>query len=161
MDSWQNKRIWGIAHSLGMSSDDLHALCNTVTGCYSLKDLDSRQTADLLAELNKRQGGNRNYKKKPVQTEAGMMTAAQQKLAWRYIYRLAELDPTPSKAQPGERMCGAIKKALGITADIKEPFKWIKFNEGIKLIEMLKRYVVSAERKAAKCNDSSGSKAKP
>lgn len=160
MDSRQNKQIWGIAHNLGMSPEDLHNLCQSITGCYSLKELDAMQTAELMAELNKRQGGNRNYKKKPVRTEAGMMTASQQNMAWRCIYRLIELDPEPSKAQPGERMIGAIKKILGITADIKAPFKWIRFDDGIKLIETLKRYVVSAERKAKK-NDSSGSKAEP
>lgn len=157
MDSRQNKQIWGIAHNLGMSPEDLHNLCQSITGCYSLKELDDRQTAELMAELNKRQGNSGNYRRKNVQTEAGMMTAAQQALAWRYIYRLIELDPEPSKAQPGERMVGAIKKAIGVTADIKAPFKWIRFDDGIKLIETLKRYVVSAERKARK-NDGGGSK---
>ena len=152
MDSRQNKQIWGIAHNLGMSPEDLHNLCQSITGCYSLKELDAMQTAELMAELNKRQGGNRNYKKKPVRTEAGMMTASQQNMAWRCIYRLIELDPEPSKAQPGERMVGAIKKILGETVmtDKKEIFARIHMDEGSKLIEGLKRYVKNAERKAKK-----------
>lgn len=152
MDNAQNKKIWGIAHNLGISGEDLHALCYAVTGKYSLKELDSSQTSALIAELEKKQGG-KPYRRKEKETEPGYMTASQQALAWRYIYRLIELDENPSKAQPGERMCGAIKKSLGITANPKEPFKWIKFDDGIKLIEILKKYVVSAERKAARKND--------
>lgn len=157
MDAKQNKKVWGIAHNLGISGEDLHALCYAVTGRYSLKELDGSQAADLIAELEKKQGG-KPYRRKEKQTEPGYMTASQQALAWRYIYRLIELDESPSKAQPGERMCGAIQKALGITASPKEPFKWIKFDDGIKLIEVLKKYVVSAERKAARRNDGGSGK---
>ncbi len=80
----------------------------------------------------------------------GMMTLEQQRLAWRYIYRLIELDKNKHKATVGERMRGAIKKILGIDVSIKEPFLWVSYENGSKLIEVLKKYVVSAERKLKK-----------
>lgn len=85
------------------------------------------------------------------------MTAEQQKLAWRLMYRLQELDVKPKlheNGQPytvGERMAGAIQTILGTTAiPGKDIFKWVSFEDGTKLIEGLKRYVRSAERKAEK-----------
>ena len=49
-----------------------------------------------------------------------------------------------------ERLLGAIEKILGITASKSDPFRWINFDDGTRLIEQLKRYVRSAERKAFK-----------
>lgn len=153
MESRDRCRIFGMAKQLNMSNEELHLLCEAVTGCDSIKALDKDQTAALIAELHKRSGGaERSSPRKKPRTERrtvpGMMSVSQQGLAWRFIYRLEELDSSPSKATPGERMCGAIKKILGITADVRDPFKWIDFDEGVKLIETLKRYVRSAERRA-------------
>ena len=77
-----------------------------------------------------------------------MMTAAQQGLAWRLVYRLDELEPTAASVP--ERIIGAIEKILGITASKSDPFRWISFEEGSRLIEQLKRYVRSSERRADK-----------
>ncbi len=80
-----------------------------------------------------------------------MMTEKQIKLAWRYVYRLVELDQSENKAEAGERMFGAIKKVLGVEeANVRYPFKKITKEQGEKLIENLKRYVLSAERKESK-----------
>ena len=86
-----------------------------------------------------------------------MITAEQQSLAWRLMYRLQELDEKPklhedgSPVTVGERMAGAIEKILGISAMAgKDVFKWVSFENGSKLIEYLKRYVRSAERKRSK-----------
>ena len=62
------------------------------------------------------------------------------------MYHLAELEPRETAV--GERMCGAIGKILGITAVPEDPFKWVSFEQGRDLIEGLKRYVYSAEKKA-------------
>lgn len=153
MENRDRCRIFGMAKQLNMSNEELHLLCEAVTGCDSIKALDKNQTAALIAELQKRSGGTAHRSpRKSTGSERrsvpGMMSVSQQGLAWRFIYRLEELDGSPSKATPGERMCGAIKKILGITADVKEPFKWISFDDGVKLIETLKRYVRSAERRA-------------
>ena len=78
----------------------------------------------------------------------GMMTVAQQKKAWSLVYRLDEIEP--KNVPVVERLIGAIEKILGITASKDEPFRWVNFDDGTRLIEQLKRYVRSAERRAAK-----------
>lgn len=166
MTTAQRKTIFGMCKSLGMSEDDRRALIYSVTGKESTKELKGSQTEAVIGELRKRCGSipappeKRNPKAyKP--TVAGMMTTEQQSLAWRYIYRLRELDEKPvlhEDGKPftvGERMAGAIHKICGITAKPgKDIFKWISFDDGAKLIEGLKRYVQSAERKAERRKNS-------
>ena len=67
----------------------------------------------------------------------------------KITYRLAELDPNEN-VTVSERLVGAIKKVLGITPSRRDPFRWVNFSDGSKLIEYLKRYVRSAENKAKK-----------
>lgn len=166
MTNAQRKAIFGMCKSLGMNDDDRRALVYSVTGRESTKELTDSQTEAVIGELRKRCGGlsvappeKRNPKAyKPA--VAGMMTTEQQSLAWRYLYRLRELDEKPllhEDGKPftvGERMAGAIHKICGITAKPgKDIFRWVSFDEGTKLIEGLKRYVRSAERKARRKSD--------
>lgn len=166
MTNAQRKTIFGMCKSLGMSDDDRRALVYSVTGKESTKELTGSQTEAVIGELRKRCGGlsvappeKRNPKAyKPA--VVGMMTTEQQSLAWRYLYRLRELDEKPllhEDGKPftvGERMAGAIHKVCGITAKPgKDIFRWVSFDEGAKLIEGLKRYVQSAERKARRKSD--------
>lgn len=162
MTAAQRRSIFGMCKSLGMSEDDRRALIYSVTGKESTKELTGSQTEAVIGELRKRCGSvhappeKRNPKAyKP--TVAGMMTTEQQSLAWRYMYRLQELDEKPmlhENGKPftvGEQMVGAIHKICGITTKPGEDiFKWISFEDGAKLIEGLKRYVQSAERKAGR-----------
>lgn len=166
MTTAQRKTIFGMCKSLGMSEDDRRALIFGLTGKESTKELTDSQTEAVIGELRKRCGSvpeppeKRNPKAyKPA--VAGMMTTEQQSLAWRYMYRLRELDEKPMLHEDGkpftvgERMAGAIHKICGITAKPGENiFRWVSFKDGEKLIEGLKRYVNNAERKARrKSND--------
>lgn len=150
MTDSERKRIFGMARQLGINSEELHLLVNGVTGCCSITELDKNQTYAVIAELNSRI--KRDNKPKPASSKKdkkivpGMITPNQQNYCWSMIYRLSELDPR--NASPGERMCGAIKKILGTTAVPQDPFRWVSFDEGRTLIEGLKRYVETAERKA-------------
>ena len=152
----QRKTIFGLSKGLNMDNDELHLLVNGLTGKGSLTELSDVQAETVIRELRGRSGQQRFYRKRP-QSVPGMMTAEQQSLAWRLMYRLQELDEKPKMHEDGtsvtvgERMAGAIEKILGITTMAgKDIFKWVSFEEGSKLIEYLKRYVRSAERKAAK-----------
>ncbi|MDE7279530.1 MAG: hypothetical protein K2N26_07390 [Oscillospiraceae bacterium] len=88
--------------------------------------------------------------------EAGMITIDHQSLVWRYIYLLRKLDEKPmlhedgTPVTPGERMAGAIRAILdnNMVKPGKDIFERVHFDEGERLIEGLKRYVKSAERKA-------------
>lgn len=161
MTTAQRKSIFGMCKSLGISEDDRRALICSVTGKESTKELTDRETEAVIQELRARSKGKivppekRNPKAyKPA--EAGMMTTDQQSLAWRLMYRLQELDEKPmlhENGKPytvGERMAGAIRAILdnNMAQPGKDIFKRVNFDDGTKLIEGLKRYVRSAERKA-------------
>lgn len=165
MTNAQRKTIFGRAKGLGMNTEELHILVAGLTGCESLTELTDKQVETVIGELNNRvnhsappEKRNPNAYKPAV---AGMMTTEQQSLAWRYIYRLRELDEKPmlhedgTPVTVGERMAGAVYKICGITAKPgKDIFRWVSFDDGAKLIEGLKRYVQSAERKAGRRKNS-------
>lgn len=123
----------------GNKDDELHIIVERVTGKTSIKELSQKDFKAVVDEVNK------------YLPKVDLMTEKQQKLAWRYIYRLIELDQNESKAKAIDRMAGTINKVLDITVeDIKKPFKNVTKEQGEKLIEQLKRYVLSAERKNKK-----------
>ena len=152
------KRLYALASGLGLvernnKEDPFHQLIYGLTGKEHVSELTPSETRIVQAELQERmrlKNHNKPLKKKqPIKEDVpGMMTAAQQKLAWRLVYRLDELEPTAASVP--ERLVGAIEKILGVTASVKDPFRWVNFADGTKLIEQLKRYVRSAERRAGK-----------
>lgn len=158
MPAAMTKRLYALAAGMGMvernnKEDPFHQLVDGITGKSSVRDLTESEAKAVEQELLKRMKLSRKgkpFKSKTKQksTVPGMMTAQQQKLAWRLVYRLDELEP--ANASVPERLIGAIQKVLGVTASTKDPFRWINFDDGTKLIENLKRYVRSAERRAAK-----------
>lgn len=156
MTAQERKSIFAFCRELGMSDDDRHALIYGITGKESTTELTPGETKSVIHELTERlKLKNRTKpleKRKPRAyrpSVPGMMTPEQQSLAWRLVYRLKELDSSPNSASAGERMAGAIKKELGITTvPGKDIFRWVSFDDGAKLIEKLKMYVRSAERRA-------------
>lgn len=165
MTSAQRKAIFGMCKNIGMTEDDRRALIHGLTGKDSTKELTGAETEAVIRELRLRdnKASVPLEKRKPnVYRERvpGMMTPEQQSLAWRLMYRLRELDEKPylhEDGKPytvGERMAGAILKATGnnMARPGKDIFKCVHDDEGEKLIEMLKRYVRSAERKKKRSN---------
>jgi len=133
------KAIYATANKYGLCErnsecDDLHAIVYNLTRKASIRDLTDDEAKMVLRELQKYE---------PV--GKGKMTDAQIRKAWAVYYRLKEL--TPGTASDGERICGIINKVTGISAVAKAPFKWLSMDDGEKVIEYLKRYVRSAERK--------------
>lgn len=158
----QIKRIYGLGAGLGIVGKDrddmLHEMIFSITGKESVKELDDSEVKAVQAELISRMRFAdpnhplHNTKPKKQKNEEigcnGMATPEQQRLCWRYCYRLKELDPDTKSADVGDRLLGAIDKVLGVTASKKQPFRWIDQDQCSKLIEQLKRYVNSAERRA-------------
>ena len=141
------KQLYTLASELRLvdkfqEEDAFHILVYAITKKRHINELTEKESDEVLKNLLKR-------KKNDKKSVAGMMTVSQQKLAWRLVYRLAELDPNENAAV-SERLVGAIKKVLGITPSRRDPFRWVNFNDGARLIEYLKRYVKSAENKAEK-----------
>lgn len=152
------KRLYTLANGLGLvengsKEDPFHQLVYGLTGKERVSDLTLEEAGKIQTELQNRmrlKNHDKPLKKKTVIKEdiPGMMTTAQQGLAWRLVYRLDELEPTDASVP--ERLIGAIEKILGVTASRADPFRWVNFEDGARLIEQLKRYVRSAERRAAK-----------
>jgi hypothetical protein len=75
------------------------------------------------------------------------------------VHRLEELDNVPSKATTKQRLCGTMRKVLGIEIDPDgDIFEGITAEQSEKLIETLKRYVRNAERKVKKKGVADGNK---
>ena len=151
----QIRKIYAIGGALGIvergnANDRLHDLAASLTGKTSLKALTYAEGQTVISDLQRRQGGAPPPRRKPKAhpERPGGATAGQQRKAWALMYELQKRDTPPSTASLGERLCGIIKKELKLDADPQRPFAWLDFQDGNRLIEILKKYVASAKRKA-------------
>ena len=149
IESFQMKKIYAIGHALGItgtgSEDELHVLVSSVTGKDSIKEL------SYLEDL---QGGTvapkpSSRKPKEHSQRPGGVTSGQQKKIWALMYELKKRDKSPNELPLGDRLCAVIKKELHVDAIAKNPFAWLTFSQGNTLIEVLKGYLKSLERKEA------------
>lgn len=141
----------------GSKEDAFHQLVYGLTGKEHVSELSAAEANVVQRELQSRlrsAAPNVTKKRSRKKDVPGMMTVAQQGKAWALIHCLDEIEP--KEVPEVERLLGAIEKVLGITASRVDPFRWINFDDGTKLIEQLKRYVRSAERKAAKAGANNG-----
>lgn len=143
-DNKKMRTIYAIAKKLGISDgsreDELHALVFSTAKKESialLTDYEADKVIKRLKDLC------------PKDEVKGKMTEKQKKKAWSLMYTLTELDGGEKK-DAALKMRGAVKKILNIDAPQKNPLLWISYEDGTKLIEYLKRYVKSAERKKVK-----------
>ena len=160
----QIRKIYAIGSKLGIRGkgrdDLLHELVYGITGKNSISELSENEAKAVLSELYKRQPPDPEPKKKERDEELGyngMATPSQQKLCWRYCYRLKELDPSPDSAEVFDRLKGAIIKVCETNIiPAEDPFRCVTQEQCSKLIEQLKRYVNSAERRAKRQGGESG-----
>lgn len=159
----QIRRVYALGAAAGLlesgnKDDALHSVVRRISG----KDAVSRLTGDDFAKiepelLSLTKLANRKAPLKtpppkaaaPDNTQPGMMSAKQIGKAWALLYDLIKIDGA-SKATAGHRMVGAIKKILHVDAQVEQPFTWLTFGQGFVLIDTLKRYVSSAQRRAEK-----------
>ena len=141
--------LYAIASRVGLvesgnKNDDFHCLVYRLTQKQSVKDLTEREYYIVKGNLLKIGNGKSKKKAIPANTISKGMTTDQIKKAWAILYEIIEY--SPSSATAGERMVGAIKKILGLDAQISQPFAWLDADHGIRLIEQLKRYERSVKR---------------
>lgn len=156
VEKWQIKAIHALGGSLGLvergnREDPLHILVSGITGKESVSNLTGTEANAVIAELKVRMKGVPPAPSKAKQTRPatpGGMTDGQQRKVWQLMYQLAALDAAPPTATLGERLCAVIRKKLEIDALPKEPFQWLNYKQGNQLIELLKRYISSADAKA-------------
>ncbi len=135
IENFQIKKMWTLAYKLNMTGDDVYALAG-VEHLHELTYLEANKVVDKLLK----------YLEDENQV-AGMISKAQIKKVWALMYQLKKLDIKESDVSIGNRLCAIIKKELGIMATEKEPFKWVDFANGKKLINSLNRYVRYAKKR--------------
>lgn len=154
----QMKTIYAIARSLGLDSDELHALVSALTEQDSIRALGESEAAEVVTELKRRQRAAgiqppppRN-KRAATPAKPGGVTREQQSKMWALIGELEKLDAAAGRELPNHRarLCGVIKKACGVDAAPASPFAWLDMQQGIEVIDTLKRILRSEEKKAVR-----------
>ncbi len=132
----------------GNKEDPFHQIVYSVTGKTSVKDLTNREMQMVENEIFRRTNDNISGDKiRNQEAVPDMMSPAQQSLAWRLMYKIRQYDVKVSNKTVGARLAGVVRKNLKISASDTDPLKWVNAENGNRLIETLKRYVKSAEKK--------------
>lgn len=166
IQQFQVRKIYAIGNALGIvgsgsGEDELHVLVAGATGKESIKALTYKEACTVLARLEELQEGAASPKtaeKRPKEHKEtpGGVTSSQQKKIWALMYELKKHDAVANDVSLGDRLCKIIKKELKMDATAREPFVWMDFAQGNKLIEILKKYVESAEQRKRGDADGSG-----
>jgi len=156
----QIKKLYAMAAMLGIvergnKDDNFHDLVKTLTGKASVKDLDFTDYYDVKQRLENLLQNNKDINKSPhkqkrtqrYETGKNGITEGQCKKVWALMYQLAA--KTPKETPLGIRLVGIIKKELKIDATSKDPLRWLTYERGSVLIEKIKMYIDSADKKAA------------
>lgn len=141
--SWEIKSLYGIAAKGDLldrhaDEDDLHVIVRTLTGKESIKKLTRSEYLKVYHEIKRLVDGDRANQDRIDQLQIDK--------AWALMYEIIELS-RESKASAGKRMCGAIKKICQKDAHPQDPFRFLSGRDLWRLIEQLKRYVVSLEKR--------------
>lgn len=156
----QIQRIYAMGARLGIlesgnRDDMLHTVVYRITQKESIRSLTEdeyykvvKQLAEQLKIQNLEAPPAKPYKaKKYEESGRGMMSEGQQRKVWRLMYQLEKFDEKPSAASLGDRLCGIIRKEIHIDCVAKLPFRWLTYQQGVKLIEILKKYIANAQRR--------------
>lgn len=151
----ETQHIYALAAKLGMvehgsHEDALHTLVQGLTGKESVKELTPAEAQAVLTELRRRSAcgkgrkprGPRKYTEVP-----GGVTAAQQRKIWWLMSELERCDIEPNPAPLRQRLCGIIQRQIGVTAFPADPMRFLRREDGSRLIDILKNYAENAERK--------------
>lgn len=149
------KVLYAIASNAGLvehgnKEDPFHQIVYSITQKTSVKDLTNREMKLVENEIRNRCENISSDKIKNQESIKGMMSPAQQSLAWRLMYQIQSYDVKTSSQTIGARLAGVVRKTLNITASETDPLRWVNAENGNKLIETLKRYEKSAEKKYKK-----------
>ncbi len=143
----QIRAIYALGSKLGINQnsreDNLHQFVYSVTGKESIKELTNYEASRVQSEL-----ADVERKANAADIPPGKMTLEQQRYVKYLIFRLQQL--SPSSSPYGERMRGAVKKIIDMDINpyCDNPFRMVTVKQGIRLIDTLKKYVASAEKKA-------------
>ena len=160
----QIKSIYTLGGALGLvdhthsHDDNLHQLVGAITGKESVKALTGDEANKVISELMRRMRGfpdtpaPRRTAKKHEETPGGL-TGGQKRKVWVLMYALRDLDSVPSDASLGSRLCGIIRRQFRVDAAPKDPFRFLTWEQGRQLIEILKKYCGSAEARRIRAGE--------
>lgn len=142
IQGWQTKKIYAIAYSLGFvdrsdKDDILHMIIISQTGKTSCKKLTYKEANEVINYLEKQQ--NKEIKE--------IMTQGQKKKCWQLMYELQSLDAVPNNTPIGQRLAGIIERQFKVKSTPQRVFNRLSKEDGNQLIEILKKYIKTAERK--------------
>lgn len=156
----QIQRIYGMGATLGIldsgnKDDMLHSLVNSITGKDSIKQLTNDDYKAVVRELAVRIKTSQlsappskpHRTVKHYESGQGKMTEGQQRKVWYLMYQLKACDNQINTASLGDRLCGIVKRQFEVDVTAKAPLKWLSYEQGNQLIEIIKNYCKSAERK--------------
>lgn len=157
----RTQRIYALGSRLGLlengNKDDLlHNLVFRLTGKSHVSELSEAEyktvISDLYSQLKIDSYEDPPHMKPQYTSAPGMMSVGQQKMVWKLMYQLKDCDLVSGKASLGDRLCSIIRKELHSDCTVKNPFRWLSFAQGTKLIEIIKKYIASAQRRKDSVN---------
>lgn len=143
VEAWQKRKIYAIAGSLKFvdkndkENDILHMIVYNLTMKTSVKDLTFAQANQVIDYLVQQQ--NKSIPE--------VMSEGQKKKVFSLMYQLKELDAEPNFTPIGERLAGIIERQFKVRSTPKYLFTNLSKEDGNRLIEILKNYISTAERK--------------
>jgi len=143
VENWQKKKIYAIAGALKFvyKTDKenyiLHMIIFNMTNKESVKDLTYNQANKVIDYLKQQQD------KSLVEN----MSEGKKKKVFSLMYQLKDLDGEPNIIPIGERLSGIIERQFKVRSTPKYLFTNLSKDDGNKLIEILKNYIGTAERK--------------
>lgn len=144
IENWQKKKIYAIANSLHYvirnadEEDPLHMILYSMTGKTSIKELTYAEADKLITYLSRLQ--------EDVDKNINVSKAQQQKI-WGLMYELKACDLVPDFTPVGVRLAGIIKRQFDVPSSPQRLFTHLDYDDGNKLIEIMKHYINNAERK--------------
>ena len=152
----RTQRIYALGARVGIldsgNKDDLlHNLVFRLTGKKRIRDLNESEykavVNDLCTQLKIDELDEPPHRRHKYESVPGMISEGQQKMVWKLMYQLKEYDLSASASKIGNRLCSIIKKELHTDCSPGQPFKWLSYAQGSKLIEIIKKYVSNARRR--------------
>lgn len=161
----QIKSIYALGASLGLvehgadsHGDALHQLVGAITGHESISALSGDEASRVIGDLMHKMRGfpaapQAKHPAKKYDETPGGMTAGQQRKVWELMYELRKSDTADIETSLGARLCGVIKRQFRMDASARDPFRFLTWEQGRQLIEILKKYCYNAEIRKIRAGD--------
>lgn len=145
--------IYTLANELGLvdkmvSTDDLHAMVESITGKKHIKDLSSDEAGRVIDRLKSGMRGTNRMESFRAGLDIkedipGMRTIKQIKMIRAQMYELKKYDIVPSTATLDNRLAGILKKYHKV-----DNLRFLSYSQAWRFIETLKGIVKRAKSKA-------------